>query len=58
MVYRERERSFIMVINRFRWEASTDEAAGERINAGFRFDRVKRVQFRKMDREYRKRLAV
>ena len=58
MVYLEREQSFIMVINRFRWEASTDEAAGERINAGLRFDRVKRVQFRKIDREYRKRLAV
>ena len=58
MVYLEREQSFIMVINRFRWEASTDEAAGERINAGLRFDRVQRVQFRKIDREHRERFAV
>ena len=58
MVYLEREQSFIMVSNRFRWEASTDEAAGERINAGLRFDRVKRVQFRKIDREHRERFAV
>jgi len=58
MVYLEREQSFIMVINRFRWEASTNEAAGERINAGLRFDRVKRVQFSKIDREHRERFAV
>ena len=58
MVYLEREQSFIMVINRFRWEASTDEAAGERINAGLRFDLVQRVQFRKIDREHRERFSV
>ena len=58
MVYLEREQSFIMVINRFRWEAPTYEAAGERINAGLRFERVRRVQFRKIDREHRERFAV
>ena len=58
MVYLEREKSFIMAINRFRWEAPTDEAAGERVNAGLRFDSVKRVQFRKIDRQYRERFAV
>ena len=58
MVYLEREQSFIMAINRFRWEAPTDEAAGERVNAGLRFDSVKRVQFRKIDRQHRERFAV
>ena len=58
MVYPETEQSFILVINRFRWEAPTYEAAGERINAGLRFDRVQRVQFRKIDREHRERFAV
>ena len=47
-----------MVINRFRWEAPTDDAADERVNAGLRFDRVQRVQFRKIDREHRERFAV
>ena len=58
MVYLEKEQSFIMVINRFRWEAPTDDAADERVNAGLRFDRVQRVQFRKIDREHRERFAV
>ena len=47
-----------MVINRFRWEASTYEAAGERINDGLRFDLVQRVQFRKIDREHRERFSL
>ena len=46
------------MINRFRWEASTYEAAGERINAGLRFDHVQRGQFRNIDREHRERFAV
>ena len=58
MVYLEKEHSFIMMINRFRWEAPTDDAADERVNAGLRFDRVQRVQFRKIDREHRERFAV
>ena len=58
MVYLEKEQSFVMVINRFRWEAPTDDAADERVNAGLRFDRVQRVQFRKIDREHRERFAV
>ena len=58
MVYLVSEQSFITVINRFRWEASTYEAAGERINAGLRFDLLQRVQFRKTDREHRERFAV
>ncbi len=58
MVYLERKQSFIMAINRFRWEVPTDESAGERVNAGLRFDHVQRVQFRKIDREHRERFAV
>ena len=58
MVYLVSEQSFITVINRFRWEASTYEAAGERINAGLRFDLLQRVQFRKIDCEHRERFAV
>ena len=58
MVYLEREQSFILALNRFCWETPTDEAADKRVNAGLRFDRVQRVQFRKIDREHRERFAV
>ena len=43
--------SFVMALNRFRWEA--EEAGGEveheRVHTGLRFDTVKRVQFRGID---------
>lgn len=58
MIYLEKEESFILAVNRFRWETQADDAAGERVNAGLRFDRVQRVQFRNIDREHRERFAA
>lgn len=49
------EGSFVMALNRFRWEAE-DEARNaegrphERVHSGLRFDRVKSVQYRNIDR--------
>ena len=45
------ENSFVMAVNRFRWERSEDGA--ERIHAGLRFDAVRRVRFRGIDRHDR-----
>lgn len=41
------EGSFVMAVNRFRWEADGDRH--ERIHAGLRFDAVKNVQYRNID---------
>ena len=44
------EGSFVMALNRFRWEA--DDGAGEaheRVHAGLRFDHVRNVQYRDID---------
>lgn len=47
----EDEHSFVMALNRFRWEVTVQkDAPYERILAGLRFDTVKRVQFRGIDR--------
>ena len=58
MVFLEKEQSFVMVVNRFRWEIPTGETTGQRVNAGLRFDRVSRVQFRNIDRESRDRFSA
>ena len=58
MVFLEKDQSFVMVLNRFRWEVPSGEFAGERINAGLRFDCVNRVQFRNISRENRERFAA
>ncbi len=50
MAYLEKDRAFVAALNRFRWEAAAQEAAGERVHAGLRFDKVNRVQFRNVDR--------
>jgi len=55
MVYLEKERTFALAVNRFRWEAGESETAGERVHAGLRFDRVNKVQYRKIDRGERNR---
>lgn len=57
MAYLERDRAFVMAVNRFRWEEGGAETAGERVHAGIRFDTVKRVQFRNLDRDARDRFA-
>ena len=44
------EGSFVMAVNRFRWEAGGDEReAHERVHAGLRFDHVRNVQYRNID---------
>ena len=48
------EGSFVMAVNRFRWEAEDatpdgEDAGHERVHAGLRFDHVKNVQYRNID---------
>ena len=45
------EKTFMMVVNRFRWEQ--DGAQTERTHAGLRFDAVRQAQFRGIDRSDR-----
>lgn len=50
------EGSFVMALNRFRWENDgSGEKSGERVHAGLRFDTVKRVTYRGIDRTDRGR---
>ena len=44
------EGSFMLALNRFRWEAEPDgERPHERVHAGLRFDTVRRVRYRGID---------
>lgn len=47
MAWLRDEGSFVMAVNRFRWE--TDGEQHERVHAGLRFDNVKQVQYRNID---------
>ena len=58
MAYLENERAFVMAVNRFKWEQPASDVAGERIHSGLRFDAVKRVQYRSVDRQARDRFAA
>jgi hypothetical protein len=58
MAYLENECAFVMVVNRFQWEQPASDAAGERIHSGVRFDKVKRVQYRNVDRQARNRFSA
>ena len=58
MAYLENERAFVMAVNRFKWEQPASDVAGERIHSGLRFDTVKRVQYRSVDRQARGRFAA
>jgi len=49
--YLSDERSFVMAVNRYRWERETRE----RIHAGLRFDAVREVSYRGIDRKDRSR---
>jgi hypothetical protein len=49
------EKSFVMALNRFRWETGEGSAARERIHSGLRFDGVTRVRYRAIDRSDRGR---
>ncbi|NKB58720.1 MAG: DUF2948 family protein [Alphaproteobacteria bacterium] len=45
------EKTFMMVVNRFRWEGQGEDSHAERVHAGLRFDAVRRVQYRGIDRK-------
>ncbi len=45
------EKTFMMVVNRFRWEQ--EGAQAERTHAGLRFDAVRQVRYRGIDRSNR-----
>lgn len=58
MAWLREEGSFVMAMNRFRWEAEEGRTQGEtvpheRVHAGLRFDRVRKVQFRGIDHRNR-----
>lgn len=50
MAYLEDERSFVLAVIRFRWEAGDVAAHHERIHAGLRFDAVRQVRYRDIAR--------
>jgi hypothetical protein len=58
MAYLENDCAFVMAVKRFQWEQPASDAAGERIRSGLRFDMVKRVQYRNVDRQVRDRFAA
>ena len=46
MAFLAEERSFVLALNRFRWEADDGAPARERTHSGLRFDCVRRVRYR------------
>jgi hypothetical protein len=46
--------SFVLALNRFRWEAGEGAARRERIHSGLRFDEVRRVRYRGIRRRDRR----
>jgi hypothetical protein len=50
ITFLEQERSFVMALNRFRWEDGERAEGRERIHAGLRFDGVSRVRYRGIDK--------
>lgn len=46
----ESENSLVFALNRFRWEQKASADVRERVHSGLRFDSVKRVRFRGIDR--------
>lgn len=51
ITYLPEEKSFVMAVNRFRWERR--HGARERIVSGLRFDAVRNVRYRDLDRNDR-----
>lgn len=43
------DNSFVMVLNRFRWEDEGEADLRERVHAGLRFDTVQSVRYRNID---------
>lgn len=55
IAFLESEGSFVLALNRFRWERNASEGARERVHSGLRFDGVRRASFRGIDRRDRGR---
>lgn len=53
IAYLREERSFVLAVNRFRWEAGRPGGRGERVHSGLRFDTVEKVRYRGIDRRNR-----
>ena len=51
----EPEHSLVFALNRYRWEQKASTEPRERVHSGLRFDDVKRVRFRGIDRHDRGR---
>ena len=50
MVYLEKDATFALAVNRFRWKDCETVTPGERVHAGLRFDRINKVQYWQIDR--------
>ena len=50
MAYFEQERTFVMAVNRFRWEVSNGKSHDERVHASIKFGNVTRAQYRNFKR--------
>jgi len=50
IAFLEGERSFVLALSRFRWEAGERATEHERVHAGLRFDAVRRVTYRGIER--------
>ncbi|MBL4720188.1 MAG: DUF2948 family protein [Alphaproteobacteria bacterium] len=53
MTYDPDEKSFILALNRFRWEQDQQNAQHERVHTGVRFDLVERVRYSGIDMKNR-----
>ena len=53
MAYLPEEKSFVLALNRFRWEAEDGARTHERVHCGLRFDGVSGVRYRGIDRRRR-----
>ncbi len=49
IAFLEEDSSFVMVLNRFRWEDDGTADLRERVHAGLRFDTVQSVRYRNVD---------
>lgn len=49
IAFLKEDNSFVMVLNRFRWEDEGETDLRERVHAGLRFDTVQRVRYRNID---------
>jgi hypothetical protein len=53
IAFLKEDNSFVIVLNRFRWEDDGTDELRERVHAGLRFDTVQSVRYRNIDRRDR-----